>query len=131
MEKEYKKDITECIDWDIQKYIINTLVRPSVIIVNGKQGYGILKAMLHGLCDEVPLPTGNYKNGKKRPSVELAFFGEDKLLVGIPHLSRNYLAECTALKNTAWREAGFKKLREHCDGVKAHRKSRLPTWEFC
>lgn len=130
LEREYEKDITGCIDRDIQEYIINTLVRPSVIIVNGKQGYAILKDMLHGLRDEVSLPTGYYKNGKKRPGVELAFFGEDKLLVGIPHLSRNYLAYCTDLKNTIWRERGFRVLLNHCAAVTERRENGLPTWEF-
>lgn len=131
LEKEYKKDISNCIDWDIQEYIINTLVRPSVIIVNGKQGYRLLKAKLQGAPKEDVLPAGDCKNGKKRPGVELAFFGEDKLLAGIPHLSRQYLAYCTDLKNTAWRVDGFKKLREYCAAVTKRRKNRLPTWEFC
>lgn len=130
LEQEYKKGIADCIDWDIQEYIINKVVRPSVIIVNGKQGYWLLKAKLQGLTKKEELPTGNYKNGKKRPDVEYAFFGEDKLLVGIPHLSRNCLAYCTDLKNPDWREDGFKKLRNCCDAVKEHRKSGLPTWEF-
>lgn len=130
LEQEYKKGIANCIDWDIQEYIINKIVRPSLIIVNGKQGYWLLKAKLQGLTKEGELATGNYRNGKKRSGVEYAFFGEDKLLVGIPHLSRNCFVYCTALKNPDWRENGFQQLREYCAAVTKRRKSGLPAWEF-
>lgn len=128
--KDLEKPVGDCIDWDIQRHIINKIVRPSIIIVNGKQGYALLKAQLLGLSEAETIPTGNYGSGRARPGVEFARFDDDKLLVGIPHLSRGCHAACASAGNEVWKEAGLPKLRSLCEEVKERRKGAGPAWRF-
>lgn len=130
-EKEPEKDISQYIYWPIHKYIINEIVNPSIIIVYGMDaGYAVLKEQLLGMTKEACIPTGRAEKSKRRyPAVEFALFDDDKLLVGIPHLSR--YAYCTQQENEVWRSKGLPELLKHCNAVKEKRKAQGPTWRFC
>lgn len=107
-------NLEDCTAWSVQEYIVNTIVKPSIIIINGLGGYRFFKKKLLDMTGETPLQTGVRRRGKEI-FVYVSSFDNDKLLIGIPHLSWNYLAYCTnRQKNGIWNTSGFPKMRALC-----------------
>ncbi|WP_165077347.1 MULTISPECIES: hypothetical protein [unclassified Desulfovibrio] len=127
---ELRAKVEDCTAWSVQEYIVNAIVKPSIIIINGLAGYRFFKKKLSGMSDETPLQTGVRHCGKEI-CVYVSSFDDDKLLIGIPHLSRNYLANCTnRQKNEVWNTSGFPEMRTLCLQAISKRGESGCHWSF-
>lgn len=113
-----RKSIAE----DIHDYILNTVVKPSIVLINGLGAYDIFRDMLGlsgGRGEE--LETG------MKCKVWLRPLDDDKLVVGIPHLSPRR-PHHRAVDNSQWQKHGLPELRERCRCVLENRPEEGCTW---
>lgn len=128
--QELHANLEDCTAWSVQEYIVNTIVKPSIIIINGLDGYRFFKKNLSTMTDETTLQTGVSRRGKEI-FVYVTSFDNDKLLIGIPHLSRNYLADCTNRQaNGIWNTSGFPEMRALCSQAISKRGKEGCQWSL-
>lgn len=117
-----RSGLRKAIAEDIHDYILNAMVKPSIVLINGLGAYDVFRDML-GLAGGrgKPLETG------MKCKVWVRALDRDKLLAGIPHLSPRR-PHHRAVDNARWRENGHRELMERCRGVLKNRPEGGCAW---
>ncbi|MBD5557536.1 MAG: hypothetical protein HDQ92_02960 [Desulfovibrio sp.] len=107
---------------DVHDYILNTVVKPSIVLINGLGAYDIFTDML-GLKGG----RGEDLDTGMKCKVWLHSLDGDKLVVGLPHLSPRR-PHHRAVDNGHWQQHGYRVLLEKCRCVLENRPDGGCTW---